>query len=190
MADRDVPPGWSHNPSRFSRRLPVLVLALAACGLATYLTLYQVGAVADVWEPCFGNGSKRVLKESAIARYLPIPDASLGALAYLVEAVLEAAGGDDRWRRRPGIVLLLGLTAAGIAVGSALLVITQAVFVRAFCTLCLVSAACSFVIAAAVVEEVRAAWQQWKRATAGGRSAWHALWGPDQQAVAGSGPAR
>lgn len=40
MADRDVPPGWSHNPSRLPRRLPVLVLALAACGLATYPTLY------------------------------------------------------------------------------------------------------------------------------------------------------
>lgn len=127
-----------------------------------------MGVVADVWEPFFGNGSTRVLKESAIARHLPVPDASLGALAYLVEAVLEAAGGDDRWRRRPGIVLLLGLTAAGMAVGSALLVLTQAVFIRAFCTLCLVSAACSFVIAGSVADEVWAAWQQWKRATAGG----------------------
>jgi len=35
MTDQGVPPGWGHNPSRWSFRLPVLLLALAGCGIAT-----------------------------------------------------------------------------------------------------------------------------------------------------------
>ncbi|HEX5271909.1 MAG TPA: vitamin K epoxide reductase family protein, partial [Gemmataceae bacterium] len=85
----------------------MLATALAGCGIATYLTLYQVDIVSHVWEPLFGDGSRYILKESAVARNLPIPDAALGAAAYLAEAILELIGGDDRWRTRPRVVLLL-----------------------------------------------------------------------------------
>jgi uncharacterized membrane protein len=177
MTDADMPPGWSHNSSTWPRRLPVLVLALAGCAVAVYLTLYQVDVLTSVWEPFFGNGSRQILKESALARRLPIPDAALGAAAYLAEAVLEMVGGRDRWQRRPGLVAALGIVAAGLVLAAVVLVGLQAFVFRAFCTLCLVSAACSLLAGAAVVPEVWAAWQQLRRARARGRSWWQALSG-------------
>ncbi len=151
------------DPSAWSKRLPVLATALAGLGIATYLTLYQVGAVSHVWEPFFGEGSRYILKESAVARDLPIPDAALGALAYLAEAVLELVGGADRWRTKPWVVLLLGLTAAGLAVAAVVLVVLQAAVFRHFCTLCLTSAACSLLGASFVPPEVLATLRHLRR---------------------------
>jgi len=34
-------------------------------------------------------------------RALPVPDSALGALGYLIEAVLGWAGGNERWRAQP-----------------------------------------------------------------------------------------
>lgn len=144
------------SPSAWPRRLPVLATALAGCGIATYLTLYQVGALSHVWEPFFGGGSHYILKDSAVARFLPIPDALLGALAYLAEVVLELVGGDDRWQAKPWTVLLLGAVAAGLALAAVVLIVLQAAVFRQFCTLCLASAACSLVGAAFVAPEVLA----------------------------------
>jgi hypothetical protein len=55
VAQADVPPGWGHNPSKWSHRLPVLLLALAGCGVATYLALSQVDVLPGVGGPLFGN---------------------------------------------------------------------------------------------------------------------------------------
>jgi hypothetical protein len=94
--NRDVPPGWKKNPSRWFRRLSVIGQALTGCGIATYLALYQLDIVPSVWEPFFGDGSHVILKQSSIAHLLPIPDALLGAGAYLTEAILEAVGSRQR----------------------------------------------------------------------------------------------
>jgi uncharacterized membrane protein len=145
----------------------VVAIALTGCGIATYLTLYQVGVLSHVWEPFFGLGSHYALKESLIARYMPIPDASLGAAAYLVEAVLELIGGEDRWRVRPWVVLLLGATAAGLAVVAVALVCVQAFVSRQFCTLCLASAACSLIGAPIVAPEVLATLRTLRRSEEG-----------------------
>jgi hypothetical protein len=67
------------NPSAWSKRLPVIGLALLGCGIATYLGLYQVDVIRHVWEPFFGNGSEVILKQSTVAHLLPVPDALLGA---------------------------------------------------------------------------------------------------------------
>lgn len=75
--------------TRVARRGLIGGLALAGLAIAVYLTLYQLGIVPTVWEPFFGEGSRKVL-HSPISRLLPIPDASLGAVGYLVE----------RWRGR------------------------------------------------------------------------------------------
>jgi uncharacterized membrane protein len=93
---------------------------------------------------------------------LPVSDASLGAAAYLVEAVLELSGGSRRWRDRPWIVVLLGLTAAALAVTSVGLVIAQPILTGTFCTLCLASAVLSWLIALLVSREVRAT-AEWMR---------------------------
>jgi uncharacterized membrane protein len=159
VTDPDVPPGWRHNPSEWRRRLPVLGLTLLGCGIASYLALYQVGVVRAVWEPFFGTGSSELLRHSFVARLLPIPDAALGALAYLLEAGVDLVGGRARWRTAPWAVLLLGLLAAGMGVGNIGLVILQPLLAHTFCTLCLASAVCSLLVAAAVSGEVWAALQ-------------------------------
>ncbi len=156
MPQSPIPP----SPSRWNKRCPVIVIALLACGIATYLGLYQGDVLAHVWEPFFGNGSHQILKESSLARSLPIPDAILGAIAYFSEAVLESLGGEERWRLRPWLVLLVGLLSAGLGLAGLTLVLCQAFVFRAFCTLCLGSALCSFILAALVAPEVLAAWKE------------------------------
>ncbi|MCA1696831.1 MAG: hypothetical protein LC749_20040 [Actinobacteria bacterium] len=94
---------------------------------------------------------------SVVSRLLPVSDAALGAGAYLFETVVELSGGSHRWRDRPWIVLLLGVTAAGLALVGLALVISQPVLTGTFCTLCLCSAAISFTVAALVRHEVLAA---------------------------------
>lgn len=176
MSDR-VPPGWSFNPSAWPRRLPVLALALTGLAIATYLTSYQLNIVAHVWEPFFGEGSRVILKESSIAHLLPIPDALLGAILYLLDAVADLIGGSDRWRTAPWAVLLLGLVSGALGVGGVVLAVCQPVLFGAFCTLCLASAVCSILMAAAVAPEVLATVQHLKRERGQGRSVWHGLWG-------------
>ena len=101
MIDSSFPPGWRHNPSGWRARLPGIALALGGCGLATYLSLYQLNVIPHVWEPFFGNGSRRILKESSISHMLPVPDALIGAVFYLLEAIAECVGGRQRWRSLP-----------------------------------------------------------------------------------------
>jgi hypothetical protein len=139
--------------------VPAAALALLGCAIASYLACYQLGLVKHVWEPFFGDGSRHILKESAIARALPVPDAGLGALAYLVEFLAGCAGGRQRWRTWPAAVFFTGLVAAGLALTAVGLVLSQAFWFRAYCTLCLASAACSLTIAALVAPEVWAAFR-------------------------------
>jgi uncharacterized membrane protein len=143
------------NPSVWSKRGRVLGLAAAGLAIAGYLTSYQLGIIASVWDPFFGVGSERVL-HSALSRLLPVPDALLGAVGYLADLVLTAVGGSDRARTRPWIVLLLGVVVTTMAVGSGILVFVQILVLRAFCTLCLVSAGLSFAIFVFAWEEVAA----------------------------------
>jgi uncharacterized membrane protein len=145
------------GPSAWSRRLPVAALALAGCAIATYLTLYQWRVTSSVWDPLFGPRSSEAVLTSAISRALPLPDATLGALAYLVEAALTLLGGPERWRRQPWLVVVFGVVVAALTLTSLVLVATQVMLVRALCTLCLCSAAVSLVNAWLARDEVAAA---------------------------------
>ncbi len=147
----------SRSPSAWRHRLPVLVLALVGCGISTYLTLYQWRATSAVWDPVFGSHSSERVLTSALSRALPIPDATLGAVAYLVEAAATLIGDDHRWERRPQVVLVYGLILAALALTSCALVLSQLLVVRALCALCLASAAVSILNAALGRPEVTAA---------------------------------
>ena len=151
------------NPSAWSRRVPVAVLALFGCALATYLTLFQWHITASVWDPVFGSQSSEAVLTSSFIRWLPLPDATLGALAYLVEAILTLLGGTQRWRTDPWLVIVFGLVLAGLALTSLVLVLTQILLVHALCALCLCSAAISFVNAWLGRDEVFAAMETLKR---------------------------
>lgn len=43
MTRASQPPGWTKNPSSLRERLPIVALALVGTGIATYLSLYQLG---------------------------------------------------------------------------------------------------------------------------------------------------
>lgn len=154
----DAPPGWSVNPSSWSQRLPIVALALAGFGIASYLALYQWRAIGAVWEPFFEQGSVTVLN-SGVSRLLPIPDAALGALGYLADAVTGVIGGRRRWQTMPWMVIAFGVAVGPLGAVSILLVILQPVLLDAWCTLCLFSAAVSVLMIGPALDEVLASLQ-------------------------------
>ena len=167
-----TPPGWSYNPSSWAERVPLIGVALAGFAVACYLTLYQLNLIDTVWEPFFGAGSALVL-HSPVSRALPIPDASLGALGYVLDAVSGAVGGSDRWRSRPWIVLLFGVAVGAV---SLMLVVFQPLLYRAWCTLCLASAVASIAMIGPAMDEVLASLQFLTRVRREGGSVWRAFW--------------
>ncbi len=180
--DRDsVPPGWDENPTAWTKRLSLAARAFVGLCIATCLTLYQLGVFSNIWEPFFGNGSREVLT-SAFSRSLPVPDASLGALAYLGEIVLSFVGGSERWRTVPWTTVALGFVVGSGAIVSILLMIVQPVVVGGWCTLCLASAAISLAIFGWGMDEPLAALHYLRRVRVSGGSVWRTLWGLDASA--------
>ncbi|MBW3614109.1 MAG: vitamin K epoxide reductase family protein [Actinobacteria bacterium] len=170
-----VPPDWDYNPSEWSQRIPIVALALVGFAIATYLSLYQWNVVRTVWEPFFGDGSRRVLT-SSVSYLLPVPDAALGAAGYLLDAITGAAGGRGRWRRRPWLVILFGLAVGPLGAASVILVILQPVVFDSFCTLCLASAVVSVVMIGPATDEMLASMQHLRRVHDAGGSTWRAFW--------------
>jgi uncharacterized membrane protein len=147
---------YAKSPSAWSRRAPVVTLALIGCLIATYLGMYQIGEIQSVWDPIFGSGSEEVLT-SWLSRSLPVPDALLGAVVYGLDALLGTIGGDNRWREAPWLVVGHGVVLGGLVLAGLALVAVQALVLRTGCTLCLASAAISFASAWLAKDEVVAA---------------------------------
>lgn len=171
-----TPPGWSGNPSSWSQRLPIVALAIGGAGIAAYLALYQLRVIGGVWEPFFGDGSRLILN-SSVSRVLPIPDAALGALGYLLDALTGIIGGRARWRTLPWMVIGFGLAVGPLGAVSILLVILQPVLFDAWCTLCLASAVISLAMIGPAFDEVLASLQYLAQVRRSGRSVWRAFWG-------------
>lgn len=169
------PPGWDYNPSGWGQRLPIVGLALVGFAIATYLSLFQLDVVATVWEPFFGDGSRRVLT-SEVSTLLPVPDAVLGAAGYLLDAITGAVGGVDRWRRLPWLVIVFGVAVGPLGVASVVLVILQPVLFESFCTLCLASAVVSIVMIGPAMDELLASLQVLARERRRDGSVWRAFW--------------
>jgi uncharacterized membrane protein len=169
-----TPPGWTLDPSSWSQRLPLVALALLGFVVAGYLALYQWRLLPTVWEPFFGQGSIVIL-DSPVSRILPIPDAALGALAYLLDAVTGAIGGRARWRTMPWMVIAFGVLVGPLGAVSVLLVVLQPVRYDAWCTLCLASAAISLLMIGPAMDEVLANLQHLARTPSPAR--WRAFWG-------------
>ena len=80
------------DPSRPSKRALVALLALIGAAVAGRLAAFQLGWTGPPWEPFFGDGTRRVL-ESPFSRSLPFPDAGLGVMAYVAEAIAARGEG-------------------------------------------------------------------------------------------------
>ncbi|MDP8904418.1 MAG: vitamin K epoxide reductase family protein [Chloroflexota bacterium] len=185
-AARDNPPGWRSNPSTWPERLPIVGLAVLGFVIASYLAAFQLGLLPGVWEPFFGDGSRRILT-SGVSRVLPVPDAALGAFGYLLDAVAGLIGGVRRWRTMPWIVVLFGIAVGPLGAISILLVILQPVLFDTFCTLCLASAVISVLMIGPAADEVLASLQHLRREWNAGRSLWAAFWGLRRDAPAEGG---
>jgi uncharacterized membrane protein len=148
---------YSYNPSSWRQRVPICILAGCATLIAAYMALYQWRLVDSAWDPLFGEGTKNVL-DSEVARtmdrWIGIPDAALGAFAYLADAVLGMAGSARRWQYRPWLVILFGIDVIPLGVVSSVLVVLQATVVGHWCFLCLVTAVISLILAYWAYDEV------------------------------------
>ena len=157
-ADLDaVPPNLDYNPSSWSQRIPICVLAGVAFLIATYLALYQWGLIANVWDPVFGRQSRDVLDSQtseSMRRWMRMPDAALGAIAYLGDALFGLAGSTRRWQYRPWLVILFGIDVIPLGIVSVVLVVLQGTAVGAWCFLCLVTAAISLILIVLAYDEV------------------------------------
>lgn len=192
MSDLHVnAPPFGRNPSAWSQRVPIALLALVGFLIASYLALFQWGLVDSAWDPVFGAGTERVLT-SGVSRtmhhWIGIPDAALGALAYLGDAIFGLAGSTRRWQYRPWMVILFGIDVIPLGLVSAVLVVLQGTVVGAWCFLCLVTAAISLVLIVLAYDEVWATLaylaRVW-RATRSRRVMWRVFWaGHDARAAA------
>lgn len=99
-----IPFPWDYNPSAWRQRIPICCLAFVGFLISTYLGLYQWRLISDVWDPVFGDGTRQVLDAEvshAMRRWMLVPDAILGAIAYLGDLLYGLAGSTRRWQYRP-----------------------------------------------------------------------------------------
>ena len=140
----DAPsPPFSYNASAWRQRILICIGASLGCIIATYMGLYQWGLIDSVWDPVFGDQSEKVLRSEtslAMERWVLLPDAILGAIAYLGDAIYGLAGSTRRWQLRPWMTLLFGLDVIPLGAVSAVLVFMQGAVVGYWCFLCIVTA--------------------------------------------------
>lgn len=189
--DFNVPaPPYGYNPSSWSNRVPIVILSFVAFFIATYMALYQWRIIPDIWDPVFGEGTKLVLDSSAseqMRRWMLVPDAALGAVAYLGDAIYGLAGSTRRWQYRPWMVMLFGLDVIPLGIVSVILVFVQGLIIGQWCFWCLVTAAISLVLIYMAYDEVWATlkylWRVWRR-TKDWRTLWAVFWGRADQRAA------
>lgn len=176
-------PPYGYNPSSWPNRVPIVVLSFVAFFISTYMALYQWRIIPDIWDPVFGEGTKIVLDSNAseqMRQWLRIPDAALGAVAYLGDAIYGLAGSTRRWQYRPWMVMLFGLDVIPLGIVSVILVFVQGLVIGQWCFLCLVTAAISLILIYMAYDEVWATlkylWRVWQR-TKDWRTLWNVLWG-------------
>jgi hypothetical protein len=174
---------FGYNPSAWSQRVPIVLAAMAAFFIAVYMALYQWRIIDDVWDPVFGDQTRAVLDSDVsheMTRWFLVPDAALGALAYLGDAIFGLAGSTRRWQYRPWLVIIFGIDVIPLGIVSAVLVVLQGTVVGSWCFLCLVTAAISLYLVYYAYDEVWASlrylYEVWK-ATRRPSALWGALWG-------------
>ena len=182
--DMDVAaPPWRKNPSAWSHRIKMAVLAALGAILAAYMSLYQLHLTTSVWDPVFGGGTERVLTSElsqAIYRMVHVPDALLGALGYGTEILFALTGSTRRWQYRPWLVALFGLNVLALAGAGVALVVAQGLVVRSWCFLCLVTTLISLVLAALSLKEIYASLhylRRVRRRSGRVRVVWNTFWG-------------
>jgi uncharacterized membrane protein len=171
----DAPPGWSYNPSSWPQRAPIIALALIGFFLSRHMTAFQLGHITSLRDLFFGSGTERVLT-SEVSRAFPIPDAGLGAVAYMIEFLMGFMGDKDRWRTMPWMVMFFGILVVPLGVVSVTLIALQPIAVGAWCTPCLIAAAAMLLMVSLTVDEVVAMGTFLVLARREGQPLWQTFW--------------
>jgi uncharacterized membrane protein len=171
----DVPRGWSYNPSSWPQRAPIIALALVGFFLSRQMASFELHYITSFRDPFFGHGTMSVLT-SAVSRAFPIPDAGLGAVAYMVEFLMGFMGDKTRWRTMPWMVTFFGILVVPLGIVSITLIILQPLAVGAWCTPCLIAAAAMLVMISLTLDEVVAMLQFLTQARREGQSLWKVFW--------------
>jgi uncharacterized membrane protein len=173
MDESTVPPGWTYSPSSWPQRLPIIALGLLGFLIARYLAAYQLGHIDGVWDPVFAgtdetNGTEYIIT-SDVSRAFPIADAGLGAIAYMIEALMGAMGSAKRWRTMPWMVTFFFILVVPLGAVSVGFIIIQPIMIGTYCLLCLVQAFAMLIMIPIAVDEVVAMGQYMRRSVRQGR---------------------
>ena len=178
-----APEPWDYNPSSWNQRMKVAIWGTVAMLIATYMGLYQWRIIPSAWDPVFGESTQRVLDSDVshrMGRLFRVPDAVLGAFAYLGDVIFALAGSTRRWQDRPWLVVLFGIDVIPLGIVSAVLVVLQGTVVGSWCFLCLVTAVISLILILYAYDEVWSSvlylWRVWKRSRNVGL-VWRTFWG-------------
>ena len=176
MAGPELPPGWSFNPSSWTQRLPIIVLALVGLQVSRYLAAYQLGHVDSVWEPFFmgspdnpRNGTEEIIT-SSVSEAWPVSDAAVGGYTYVLEILTGIIGSRTRWRTMPWLVILFGLMIAPLGITSIFFIIIQPIVIGTWSTLALIGAAAVLIQIPYSLDELLATLQFMRRRVMAGRS--------------------
>jgi hypothetical protein len=185
----DIPPGWDDSPSAWSQRLPIVALALVGFFIARYLAAFQMGHIGAAWDPFFGPGTERIIT-SDVSRAWPVPDAGLGALSYLLEALSGLMGDRRRWRTMPWMVGMFGVLVVPLGAVSIFFIVIQPIAIGTWCTLCLLSAAAMVIMLPYSFDEILAMLQYMVLVRRTGQPLWRRFWrgGPCAAATRSDAP--
>jgi nucleoside-diphosphate-sugar epimerase len=172
----EIPVGWTYNPSAWTQRLPIILLALVGLYVSRYLAAYQLGHVDGVYEPFFEgsptdpkNGTEEIIT-SWVSEAWPVSDAAVGAYTYALEILTGVVGSRARWRTMPWLVVLFGLMIAPLGVVSIFFIIIQPILLGTWSSLALLGAAAMLVQIPYSLDELLASVQfVRRRARAGSR---------------------
>ena len=171
-----TPASWSYNPSSWSQRLPIILLAVVGLEVSRYLAAYQLGHVEGVWEPFFAgspvdpqNGTEEIIT-SHVSEAWPVSDAAVGGYTYALEILTGIVGSKARWRTMPWLVVAFGLMIAPLGVVSIFFIIIQPIAIGTWSTLALIGAAAMLVQIPYSLDELLASLQFIRRRVRAGKS--------------------
>ncbi|TAK82082.1 MAG: vitamin K epoxide reductase family protein [Betaproteobacteria bacterium] len=177
MDTRAIPPGWDYSPSTWAQRLPIIALGAVGFFIARYLAAYQMGHIDAIVEPFFPgleagkNGTESIIT-SHVSMAWPIPDAGLGAVAYLLEVLMGAMGDKTRWRTMPWMVTFFGILVVPLGMVSLYFIVIQPIQIGTWCTLCLAAALAMLVMIPFALDEIVAMGQYLRFTRRTGQPTW------------------
>ena len=177
MDTRAIPPGWDYSPSTWAQRLPIILLGAVGFFIARELAAYQLGHSDFVSEPLFSgleagkNGTESIIT-SDVSKAWPIPDAGLGAVAYMLEVLMGAMGDRTRWRTMPWMVTFFGILVVPLGIVSIYFIVIQPIQIGTWCSLCLLAALAMLVMIPFALDELVAMGQYLRYTRRTGQPTW------------------